>query len=513
MDHEPTTAADFTNHRGVRVLGRAISRNIRTPLHSVQGFLELLALSDLDEEQRDAFDYIIRDTDTLARAADRLLLLCQLLGNERDSREDIFDLPELLGVATATVRGDIRTTIDRRVPTSLIGDADDLRHVLTELLANAEQHVGGPITLAVQPDGPIAGDRVPLRISIADDGAGLPDEQLAFVNASADVPPGGGLGLYLVKQLLARLDGRLRAERPPGRPSSVSVHLTVKAAPTPFVLEPFPPVPQAGTAALRVLLVEDNPVNLTLAQRQMKVLGHKLETATRGEQGVNVAVSGEFDVILMDRHLPDLDGVEATRQIRAVESHTGKRRTPIFAVTADAMPRNRDECLAAGMDGFLTKPVDIEVLRATLDDLVTRQHAEVAETIADDVAADDVLDIPTLYEAAGCRGSHDAVVERANAFLAELPGRRLRLQHAIRNADAREIVANATALAERSTVIGAHKLADLCKVISDAARAGDARATRDTIPHLRAACLRTAAAIAAHTTSTGPYGAAPIRTT
>jgi CheY-like chemotaxis protein/anti-sigma regulatory factor (Ser/Thr protein kinase) len=509
MDHEPTTDHDLTNHRGARVLGRAISRNIRTPLHSVQGFLELLALSDLDDEQRDAFDYIMRDTDTLARAADRLLLLCQLLGNERASHEDIFDLPEVLGTATATVRGDIRTTIDRRVPTSLIGDADDLRHVLTELLDNAAQHVGGPITLAIQPDGPIAGVRVPLRISITDEGAGLPDEQLAFVNTSAAVPPGGGLGLYLVKQLLARLDSRLRAERPPGCASSVSVHLTVKAAPAPFVLEPLTAVPQAGTAALRVLLVEDNPINLTLAQRQMKVLGHELETATRGEQGVNVAVSGEFDVILMDRHLPDLDGVEATRQIRAVESHTGKRRTPIFAVTADAMPRNRDECLAAGMDGFLTKPVDIEVLRATLDSLATRQ-VESAELAADDVAADDdLLDVPTLYEASG----HDSVVERANAFLAELPGRRLRLQHAIRNADAKEIVANATALAERSTEIGAHKLADLCKVISDAAQAGDARATRDTIPHLRAACLRTAAAIAAHTMSTGPYGAAQVRTT
>src|ERR1044072_9482407 len=148
MDHEPTTAADFTNHRGVRVLGRAISRNIRTPLHSVQGFLELLALSDLDEEQRDAFDYIIRDTDTLARAADRLLLLCRLLGNERDSADDIFVVPELLGVATATVRGDIRTTIDRRVPTSLIGDADDLRQGLPELLANPGQHRGGRARLA-----------------------------------------------------------------------------------------------------------------------------------------------------------------------------------------------------------------------------------------------------------------------------------------------------------------------------------------------------------------------------
>jgi CheY-like chemotaxis protein len=234
----------------------------------------------------------------------------------------------------------------------------------------------------------------------------------------------------------------------------------------------------------------------------MKVLGHELETATRGEKGVNLALSGEFDVILMDRHLPDLDGVEATRQIRAVEIHTGKRRTPIFAVTADAMPRNRDECLAAGMDGFLTKPVDIEVLRATLDDLAMRQPAEIDD---DDVAAEDVLDLPTLYGVAGHQGNHDNVVERANAFLAELPGRRMRLQHAIRNADPKEIVAHANALAERSTAIGAHKVAELCKVISDAARAGDARTTRDTIPHLRAACLRTTAAITAHTASASRF--------
>jgi CheY-like chemotaxis protein len=292
---------------------------------------------------------------------------------------------------------------------------------------------------------------------------------------------------------VARLGGRLTVERPPVA-ARVSAHLTLTPAltsGTPLVLETLvnasaatPGEPQP----LKVLLVEDNPVNLTLAKRQMKVLGHELHTATRGRQGVEAALADDFDVILMDRHLPDLDGVEATKEIRAAEARTG-RHTPIFAVTADAMPRNREECLAAGMDGFLTKPLDIEALRATLADL-TPVPAVVPG------ADGDVVDRAAFYRLADSLADPEQVAELVHEYVAELPGRRLRLQHALRQFTVAEIVRSAKTLRVHSATVGAHRLADLCGSIIDAAEAGDASAAHARIPQLRVLCQLTIGAIA-----------------
>jgi CheY-like chemotaxis protein len=477
---------------GFRAIAGAISRDVRTPLHSVLGFLELLGISGLDGEQRDTFEYVMRDTDTLSRAADRLLLLCELVAGDHATSYEPFDVSELLGEAAAGTDADVRIVLDTAVPPNLIGDVANLEQLLKELLDNAAAHGSGQITLAVAPDGPITLDDVPLRFSVTEHGSGLPWSQLAFLQAPLSTAPEAQIGLYLVKHIVARLGGRLTVERPPVA-ARVSAHLTLTPAlvsGTPLILETLVNAAAATSGEpqpLKVLLVEDNAVNLTLAKRQMKVLGHELHTATRGRQGVEAALADDFDVILMDRHLPDLDGVEATMEIRAAEASSG-RHTPIFAVTADAMPRNRAECLAAGMDGFLTKPLDIEALRATLAGL-TPASVAVAGTDGE------VLDRDAFYRLADSLDDPEQVAELVHEYVAELPGRRLRLQHALRQFAVAEIVRSAKTLRVHSATVGAHRLADLCGSIIDAAEAGDASGAHARIPQLRVLCQLTIGAI------------------
>jgi CheY-like chemotaxis protein len=477
---------------GFRAIAGAISRDVRTPLHSVLGFLELLGISGLDGEQRDTFEYVMRDTDTLARAADRLLLLCELVTGDHATTYEPFDVSELLGEAAAGTDADVRIVLDPQVPTNLIGDVANLEQLFKELLDNAAAHGTGQVTLAVEADGPITLDDVPVRFSVTDHGSGLPWSQLAFLQSPLSTAPESQIGLYLVKHIVARLGGRLTVDRPPAM-ARVSAQLTLTPAltnGTPLVLETLVNA-FAGTPGeaqpLKVLLVEDNAVNLTLAKRQMKVLGHQLHTATRGRQGVEAALAEDFDVILMDRHLPDLDGVEATKKIRAAEARTG-RHTPIFAVTADAMPRNREECLAAGMDGFLTKPLDIEALRATLAGLTP---ASAAVSGADG----EMVDRAAFHRLADSLDDPEHVAELVHEYVAELPGRRLRLQHALRQFAVAEVVRSAKSLRVHSATVGAHRLTDLCGGIIDAAEAGDAAAAHARIPQLRILCQLTIGAI------------------
>jgi CheY-like chemotaxis protein len=143
--------------------------------------------------------------------------------------------------------------------------------------------------------------------------------------------------------------------------------LAVLAGETEFTSAPeqAPPT-QTARSGLRILLAEDNPVNALLARELLRRRGHSVEAVTTGEAAVASCATGRFDVVIMDVHMPGLDGIEATLRIRRAEAENGSGRIPIFALTADALETGRRACLEAGMDGFLTKPVDPADLDAML---------------------------------------------------------------------------------------------------------------------------------------------------
>jgi len=247
--------------------------------------------------------------------------------------------------------------------------------------------------------------------------------------------------------------------------------------------------PNAAGRSLRVLLVEDNATNRLLAERQLRRLGHHYTGVSTGGAGVTAALSGDFDVVLMDRHLPDMDGCEATRRIRS----SGRAEAvplPIAAITADCTLVAHEECLAAGMDEVLIKPVDLEQLAAALTRLA-RLAAPEGPKNSDgseppSVAAGSPEIVPSSVRRAieHAAGQSVDAAELIATYLGELPGRRLRIQSTLRKSDIRGVVAAAESLRTSSERLGASAVAGCCAALAAAAQRGDLDAARAFLPSL-----------------------------
>jgi CheY-like chemotaxis protein len=270
----------------------------------------------------------------------------------------------------------------------------------------------------------------------------------------------------------------------------VALQLSLGRADVPAVPSGEPDVAATGEPVpLRILLVEDNGVNRILTSRQVTRLGHQLDDVATGGEGVRAVLDRHYDVVLMDRHLPDIDGIEATRQIRAAEAaDPRRRRTPIVAITADALAGHREECLAAGMDGFLTKPVDLEHLSAAIIAFTPRPQP--ASTKSSDVD----VDLSTLERLVSqFDGDTVPVSEMVRTYVDELPTRGERLRLALSAATAHDALAAAASLHAASVTIGAVGVARRCELIRAAAEANDLAGGRAVLPGLLELCERTAA--------------------
>jgi len=275
------------------------------------------------------------------------------------------------------------------VPERLVGDNDRIRQILINLVGNAIKFTEkGEVTITVAVVTPESDASEPagsahVSFEVRDTGIGIPldKQQLifeAFTQADGSTTRrygGTGLGLSISQRLVQLMQGRLQLESAPGAGSAFSFTLPLAIAPevdgeraveTEAVDE--------CTRTLRLLLAEDNPVNQRVACAMLRRRGHLVVVANNGREAVEAAAAHEFDVVLMDVQMPELGGLDATREIRALERERGgTRRVPIIALTAHAMAGDRERCLAADMDGYLAKPIRYaalmrEVERFTLTD-------------------------------------------------------------------------------------------------------------------------------------------------
>ena len=471
------------------VLERALSQAVRTPLHSLMGFLELLAMTGLDDDQRRLHDRLVDSAEELLAGSDRVLWLLRLADDTYRPRPARVHLATFAAEVAAAGDGVVSTVVAADAPQHVDTDLAVLHQLLQELLGNARLHGVSPVVLAISP----RSDRRPgVRITVSDGGAGLaPEARRALVETVSGARPPSGVGLALVGRLAELIGGEVSV-----LPSHVGTQIALvlpattdagrSAAPA---LVPPPAGPTAPARALRILLVEDNATNRLLTERQLARLGHTLTSVATGGAGVAAVLDGApVDVVLMDRHLPDIDGCEATRRIRA-GLPDGRAHLPVIAVTADATADADDACRAAGMDEVLTKPVDIEQLRRALE------RAAAAIGAPADAAA------PSPVSPAERRGelSLDAIArwfdgdvaaarELVDAYLAELPGRRLRIQASLRRDDPRAVVAAADSLRTSSDAVGASTVAGICAALGAAAAGGDLATARAFLPSLAARC-------------------------
>jgi len=355
-----------------------MSHEIRTPMNGILATTELVLHTPLNAEQRELLNAchvsgqqllaLLNDILDLSRCESGKLKLESL---PFDLRSEVTGAMQLYTVVAQQKGVDLRLDWSDSAPRWVRGDSVRLRQVLTNLLSNAVKFTDrGSVRVSVASED-LEESRVRLRFTIEDTGIGIPADILPnlfapFVQADGSTTRrygGTGLGLAICKQLVTLMGGSIEAESDPGKGTKFtlmvdlerSIPMTPATAGDEGKIWPVRPI--------RVLLAEDNTVNQLVAKRLLECQGCTVDVVSSGLEAVQRFGSTSYDLVLMDCQMPDMDGFEAARRIRATQQ---KSRVPIVAVTAQAFQSDRERCLAAGMDDYISKPISISQLAAAL---------------------------------------------------------------------------------------------------------------------------------------------------
>ena len=368
----------------------SMSHEIRTPMNAIMGIADLLAKTALSPEQDKYVQIFRRAGDNLLNLINDILDLSKVEASQLELERTGFSVKDHLEKVTEMVAGRAREKglalvceIAPNVPADLVGDPTRLRQVLINLLGNAIKFTeSGEVALRVAPD---AGSSVPtaLRFTVSDTGIGIPSEKLGqvfepFTQADSSTTRrfgGSGLGLTISKRLVELMGGRIWAESTVGKGSVFAFAVPFES----WAAADRPTAAPAGTGfnaplpALRILLAEDSPDNCTITVAYLQDTPYRVEIAENGTIACEKFTAGQYDLVLMDRQMPVMDGLTATRTIRAWEQANDRPPTPIIALTASALKGDREMCLAAGCTAYLSKPIKQEVLLQAI-----KEHSIVA---------------------------------------------------------------------------------------------------------------------------------------
>jgi len=376
--------SDFLTH---------VSHEIRTPMNGIMGFTELALRSDLSSELREYLDTVRTSAEWLMQIVTEILDFARIEAGRLELDNTEFVFAECIGSAIKFVQqaADLKRLrmafkIDPLIPARVSGDPTRLRQVLVNLLDNAVKFTTtGSVMLSATLESNDA-KGVSVRLSIADTGMGISAEKQALIfepfrlaDGSLNKNYGGaGLGLAISSRLVALMGGTMDVLSQIGAGATFRFAVRLQNAQNSGAIEkPQPPakaIPSKATRrghALSILVAEDNPVNLRLVTRLLESVGHSITSAANGREAVHLFSREAFDLILMDVEMPEMDGFQATAAIRSTE--TPGTRVPIYALTAHAQPGDREKCLSAGMDGYLSKPIQVDDLVKIVGSIASRQ--------------------------------------------------------------------------------------------------------------------------------------------
>lgn len=357
-----------------------MSHEVRTPLNGILGMAQAMAAEPLPDVQRDRLSIILQAGGTLLTIVNDVLDLSKIEAGKLDLEDLDFDFEEVLNsLRDIHAPGAQNKGLDLKIafegdPGPYRGDPGRIRQVLGNLLSNAIKFTdAGEVSVLARQESEA------IEVAVRDTGVGISADFMEHLfspfcqedPSSTRRHGGAGLGLAIVKELVTSMGGAVDVTSAPGMGSTFRLTLPLaKSArlPTPRRLaSAITGHDTDARAGLRVLAAEDNEINRLVLRTLLGQLGVELILANNGEEALHAWRSGACDLILMDVQMPVMDGLAAARAIRQEEAAEGRPRTPIVALTADAMPHHLQEYFAAGMDGLLAKPIDVRELIAVLE--------------------------------------------------------------------------------------------------------------------------------------------------
>ena len=464
-----------------------MSHDMRTPLNGIMGMTELLQKRGLGQIQNRYAEMVRHSAWTLLEIITDITDFSRLESGRLDLSEKTFDVRAMLEEALAVFRFEsenkgisLSYDISHNVPKQLKGDAFRLKQVISNLVGNAIKFTqNGRVYVRMSLDEALSDltnqneeKQVRLRVEVEDTGMGIPEEDQKNIFESfrqvdesyAKKHEGSGLGLAICQQLVTMMGGKISVDSVSGKGSVFAFDVTLTLpdqAETVDATIPSP-IPAPHTPPRRILVAEDNPLNQTFALEILEEAGHSVTLAENGREALTALRNKKFDIIFMDVQMPEMDGLEATRRIRAGEAGPNAQSIPIVAATAFAVQGDKDVCLAAGMNGYVVKPLESrDLLQAVAAYTQSDSDKEAPVMEANTQKIQTAIDVDGALERLG--GRRELFNKLAQTFMDDTPPKLqalgnhvaagnmdevLRLSHGLKNSAGMIQAADMSAIAE-----------------------------------------------------------------
>ena len=486
-----------------------MSHEIRTPMNGVLGMLELLSLTRLDAEQYTSLAIVRMSSKSLLRIIDDVLDFSKIEAGRMEVRPEVVSIEDLIGDVHNIFSGNasslgllIKRNVDPHISPAVWVDPTRLRQILNNFVSNALKFTSQGVIEVKAELIDQANNSERVRFSVVDKGIGISEEDQKrlfqpFIQIENKVAPrmgGTGLGLTICRRLADLMGGSVEMQSELGKGTTMFLTLWLPTADakdlpgrdsradrdwlstTTSMRRAAPNAKQAQAEGTLVLVADDHSTNRAVLMRQVHALGYAAESAVHGVDALEKWKSGRYGLLITDCNMPEMDGYDLTRRIREIEASTGKARTPIIACTANALDGENEKCMAAGMDDYMVKPVELSEILKKLDQWlpIPHEHGPSEGIVGKPTYAtvgNGVFDPTVLVAVAGGDAADERHILKDFRRAAVEDIAQLRL--AVENSDMAQLTIAAHRIKGASAMVGAIGLAAVGERLDKASRAND----------------------------------------